>query len=225
MTATITPPTPQAPSALAPRFDGVVLDGISWETYERLREELDRTRQHARIVYNEGRMLVMSPRPEHETWKMMLDGLLVMLATERNIPMRRLGSTTWRRRTLRKGLEADQYYYVQHESLVRGRMDIDLQHDPPPDLAVEIEFTHHPVDLPSLYAELGVPELWRYDGHRLTVSRLGPDRQYVPAEMSLAFPFLRPAELERFMAMAVTTDETSILLAFRDWVRKIPPTP
>jgi Uma2 family endonuclease len=145
-----------------------------------------------------------------------------MLATERKIPIRRLGSTTWRRE-LRKGLEADQCYYVQHESLIRGRMDIDLQRDPPPDLAIEIEFTHHAVDLPDLYADLGVPELWRYDGHRLTVLHLSTGRQYAPAELSLAFPFLRPTELERFVAMAPTTDETSILLAFRDWIRTLRP--
>ena len=228
MTATIAPPTSQAPPAPAPQSVGVLsgsvlLDGISWETYERLRDDIDRSRQHARILYDEGRMLIMSPRPEHESWKMLFDGLLVMLATERRIPIRRLGSTTWRREPGRKGLEADQCYYVQHEPLVRGRMDINLRGDPPPDLAIEVEFTHHPIDLAALYAELGVPELWQYDGLRLTVLHLGPDRTYVRAEKSLAFPFLRPAELERFLSMARTTDETSILLAFRDWVRTLGP--
>ena len=32
-----------------------------------------------------------------------------------------------------------------------------------------------------------------------------------------------PADLEGFLAMLPATDETSILLAFRDWVRALPP--
>ena len=166
----------------------------------------------------------MSPRPEHETWKMMMDALLVTMAIERKIAMRRLGSTTWRRPN-RKGIEADQCYYVQHEPQVRGRMEIDLSSGPPPDLAIDIEFTHHPIDLPNLYAALGVPELWRFDGRRLSVHTLGPDAKYAPVEMSLAFPFLRPSDLERFLAMSPGMDDISIVLTFREWVRALPPSP
>src|SRR4051794_18420402 len=113
MTATLTPQAPPAPNS-----DGMVLDGISWKTYQRLRDELDEAGQNVRITYDRGRMSLMSPRPDHERWKMMIGGILDVLAVERRIPMSRLGSTTWRRRGKRRGLEADQCYYVQHEARV-----------------------------------------------------------------------------------------------------------
>jgi Uma2 family endonuclease len=218
MTATIAPPTFAAP---APRFDGFMMHGITWRTYVRLRDELDEARQNVRITYDRGRMALMSPRPDHEKWKTLLGSLLSVLAMERNIPVSCLGSTTWRRRGKRRGLEADQCYYVQHEAHVRGRLNIDLRRDPPPDLAIEIEVTHHPIDRLSIYAALGVPEVWRFNGRRLTTLHLAEARKYTPAEFSLAFPFLRPSELERFVAMSPASDDTTILVAFRDWVRTL----
>src|SRR5687768_6005277 len=130
MTATIGPPTTRAASP--PPYDGIVLDGISWQTYVRLRHDLDERGQDVRITYDRGRMAVMSPRPDHEKWKNILGLLLGVLAMERKISMSSLGSTTWRRRKKRRGLEADQCYYIQHEPQVRGRLDIDLRRDPPP---------------------------------------------------------------------------------------------
>jgi len=35
---------------------------------------------------------------------------------------------------------------------------------PPPDLVVEVAITHTDIDKRSLYAAMGVPEFWRYDG-------------------------------------------------------------
>jgi Uma2 family endonuclease len=218
MTATISPPHEHTASHT---FGGVLLDGISWNTYKRLRAELDDSGQNVRVTYDRGRMALMSPRPEHEKWKMMIGAMLDVLALERRIPMSRLGSTTWRRDKNQRGLEADQCYYVQHERQVRGRTDLDLKRDPPPDWAIEIELTHHPLDRQSIFADLGIPELWRFDGERVTTLHLAGGK-YHPADVSLAFPFLRPAELERFVALLTSKDETSILLAFRDWVRSVP---
>jgi Uma2 family endonuclease len=201
-------------------MDGIVLDGVSWETYERLREELDDRGQRVYITYDRGRMVLMSPRPEHETWKRFIGRMVETFSMELNIPIRSVGSTTWRRREVEKGLEPDESYYVQREPSVRGRLGIDLRRDPPPDLAIEVEFTHHPADREGVYASLGVPELWHYDGEHLTCLQLGHDGKYQPAERSAAFPFLRPAQLEPFLTLITTTDETSLMRQFRDWVRQ-----
>lgn len=215
------PPSPSSPprrSYAPPALDGIVLDGISWETYERLRDELDDCGQHVYITYDQGRMVLMSPRPEHETWKKFIGRMVEALSLVLRIPIRSLGNTTWRRKDVRRGLESDECYYVQREKEIRGKLDIDLRRDPPPDLAIEVELTHHPVDRENVYASLGIPELWHYDGQRMTCHLLGPDGRYAPAERSAAFPFLRPADLEPFIAMLPATDETSIIAAFHDWV-------
>ena len=53
---------------------------------------------------------------------------------------------------------------------MHGRTDIDLKRDPPPDLAVEIDITRHPLDRPSIDEALGVGELWRYNGKRFALA-------------------------------------------------------
>jgi Uma2 family endonuclease len=133
--------------------------------------------------------------------------------------MSRLGSTTFRRRELRKGLEPDECYYIQHEEQIRNREEIDLTRDPPPDLVIEIDITHRAIGREAIYAGLGVPEVWRYDGLRLIALRLGPDGKYLPIETSAAFPFLRVAELEPFLKMISAAGRTKTMRAFRDWVR------
>jgi Uma2 family endonuclease len=226
MTVAVPPPgSPSSqprPTYAPPALDGIVLEGVSWETYERLRDELDDCGQHVYITYDQGRMVLMSPRPEHERWKRFIGRLVEALSFERRIPIAPLGNTTWCRKDVRRGLEADECYYVQHENNVRGKLDINLRRDPPPDLAIEIELTHHPVDREGVYAALGVPEVWHYDGQRLTCHLLGAAGKYDAAEYSAAFPFLRPSELERFVAMLPATDENSIIAAFLEWVRAQP---
>jgi Uma2 family endonuclease len=97
--------------------------------------------------------------------------------------------------------------------------DLDLKKDPPPDLAVEVDVTHHLIDRLKVYAGLGVPEVWVCRFDRVRCMHLSKGR-YREAERSFAFPFLRPSELERFLAMRNTTDETTLMRAFAEWVRK-----
>jgi len=137
---------------------------------------------------------------------------------ERGIPIGSLGSTTFRRKDLAKGLEPDECYYIQHESAVRGKKRIELPADPPPDLAVEIDITHREIDRESIYAALGVPEIWVFDGQRLSAIVLS-EGKYRASETSAAFAFLQVADLERFIGMVEKTDETTVMRAFRDWIR------
>ena len=48
--------------------------------------------------------------------------------------------------------------------------------DPPPDIVVEVVVTHPSVSKFPLCAELGIPEIWTYDGSRLAMYQLrGPE--------------------------------------------------
>lgn len=197
--------------------DRVVLHDVSWRAYETLLEEVgDRS---ARLTYSDGSLEIMSPGQVHENWKGILGKLIETLALELGVEIKNLCSTTLRREDLEKGLEPDECYYIQHEEQVRGLSTIDLTRDPPPDLAVEIDITHRAIDREAIYAALGVPELWRFDGRQLIVQRLDPDGRYQQSETSVAFPSLRAADLSPFLKMVGTTGETSIIRSFRDWVR------
>jgi Uma2 family endonuclease len=95
-----------------------------------------------------------------------------------------------------------------------------LPKDPPPDLAIEIDITSRSIPRLPIYAALGVPEIWRYDGNRVQCLHLLKDGQYHEAEKSLSFAMLRPADLLRFVRQAEATDQTTVAKSFRKWVRK-----
>lgn len=195
----------------------VVLRGVSWELYEKILREIGD--QPLYLTYDEGDLEILSPSRVHERWKTLIGRLLELLTLERNVPIESLGSTTFKRADLAKGLEPDECYYIQHEAAVRGRDDVDLDRDPPPDLVVEVDIAHHAVDRERIYAALGVPELWKFDGHRLEAWVLGPDRAYRRQDHSRAFPELAMQDLQRFLDMRRDHDETTVMRAFRDWLR------
>jgi hypothetical protein len=71
----------------------------------------------------------------------------------------------------------------------------------------------------AIFAVLGVPEVWLYDGRSLRVRLLGPDGRYTDNPRSQAFPFLPLAEVTRFLSLRTTMSESDLLRGFRDWVR------
>jgi Uma2 family endonuclease len=221
MTLMTSPVEAAKPDATAPTYDPqprprFTLENVSWELYELLLRDV--AGQHVRITYDSGRMVLMSPLPIHDKLKKMIGMLIEATAVTLGIPMAMLGSTTWKRRDLAEGLEADACYYIQNEARVRALKGFDLTRDPPPDLAVEIEVTHNPIDRPSIYAALGVGEVWRHDGQRVQFLKLGPDRTYQPCAASVALPMLTPADIDRHLALLWTVPDTDIIRRFRDWL-------
>jgi Uma2 family endonuclease len=202
---------------------GVLLEGVAWSTYVRLSRDLDRAGSKAQLVYIEGRLGIVSPRlPEHESVKKLVARFVELISLELDIPIRSLGESTWRRKKLGKGCEPDESYYIQHEPRIGGRTKINLKKDPPPDLIVEVEITNDPLEKFPVYAALGVPEIWHYDRTLLRCLHLARGGTYAEAEKSLAFPFLRPAEMSRFLDMLSSEGEHAVVRAFRDWVRALP---
>ena len=132
------------PPALS--FDDIqhfVMEDASWDLYEKLLRDIgDRP---IRVTYDDGRMEIMSPLPEHEQPKTLIGRMIEMLAFEMNKPMASLGSTTFRRKEKAKGLEPDECYYFKDEAKMRGRKRLDLKKDPPPELVVEIDVTSRSV--------------------------------------------------------------------------------
>ncbi|MGH7178731.1 MAG: Uma2 family endonuclease, partial [Tepidisphaeraceae bacterium] len=63
--------------------DAVVLDGVSWETYESLLRDFEDSGQHKRVTYDRGRMEILSPLPKHEKWKSLLGRFVEAICDER----------------------------------------------------------------------------------------------------------------------------------------------
>ena len=196
---------------------GILLTNISWKTYESLLNEL--TQQGGiRLTYDRGNLEIMTPSAPHEGSKKILGRFVESVSEELNVEIRSLGSLTCRREDLARGLEPDQCYYIQNENVVWDKQQIDLNQDPPPDLVVEIDVTSSSIDRLSLYASLGVPEVWRYDGNRLIIYQLEA-QEYIERDVSPTFPFLSQIEMLRFLELRRTTKENALIRLFREWVR------
>ncbi|MEO0406564.1 MAG: Uma2 family endonuclease [Cyanobacteria bacterium P01_A01_bin.135] len=205
-------------AAIAAPSRQVVLRGVSWGTYQALVRDLE-SEPGKRLTYDQEILEIMVPLPSHEGYKKLLGRMVEVTTEETETEIRSLGSTTWSREDLRKGLEADECYYIQNERAVRGQDAIDLGVDPPPDLAIEVDITSSSMERMGIYRALGVPEVWRFDGEVLRIYRLVAG-DYREQDASEALPLLEKGEILRFLQMSGTMGETSWVRAFRRWVRE-----
>jgi len=195
----------------------VLLRNISWQTYQDLLKDLEE-QPGIRLSYDRGLLEIMAPSPPHENYKKVLGRFVETLTEELNIEIKSLGSLTCKREDLARGLEPDQCYYIQNEAVVRTLDEIDFNQDPPPDLVIEIDITSSSINRLSLYAALGVPEVWRYDARAITIYRLEGE-SYQVCDRSPTFPFLQPTVIIQFLELRKTRGETSMIRSFREWVR------
>jgi Uma2 family endonuclease len=178
------------------------------------------TPRRLRITYSCGELEAMTLSSKHEGSKKLLAQMVEVLTEELGIERASKGSMTFQREDLRKGIEPDECWWIANEPLVRGRQNINPLTDPPPDLVLEIEISRSMLNRMAIWAALRVPEVWRYDGK--TVSFWGLTRAGVYEELShsLALPFLRAKELQRFLRQSRTMGEVQLLRGFRKGVRE-----
>ena len=202
-------------TSLTPPTEIIHLSGISWQTYEMLLKELGDRR--LRLTYNRGNLEIMAPAPEHELGKEVLGRFIETLAEELEVQIYPLGSTTFQRPEL-SGAEPDKCFYIRNISAVRGKRRLDLTEDPAPDLVVEIDVTSSSQNRLQVYADLGVAEVWIYDGTSLAVKQL-QNGTYITSQGSQFFSSLPIPEIAGFLQQAGTIDYLELVKAFRNWVR------
>lgn len=194
------------------------LNDVSWEEYEELVAQMGDNKPGYHVSYDRGRLEVMSPRSDHEGPKDFILSLVRTISEETDTPLETFGSTTYRRRSKLKGAEPDTSFYVQNAARVIGPRVLDLESDPPPDVVVEIDTTNESSGKFPIYAALGVPEMWLYDGEKMTFYRLA-GQDYAEAPQSLAFPLLTAEVLTEFIERSEREGQTAALKAFRKWAR------
>jgi Uma2 family endonuclease len=196
----------------------VMLQGITWQTYQSLVLELE-SQPTKRLTYDNGVLEIWIPLPPHETYKRWLGRLVEIVAEEMDLEIRSLSSATWSRKDLLKGVEADECYYIQNEAAVRGKMEIDLTVDPPPDLAIEIDISSPSLPRLPIYAALSVPEIWQFDGEQFQILQLVAG-EYEAQPQSQALPIVTVEIAKNFIAQAQEIGETSWAKAVRQRVRQ-----
>jgi Uma2 family endonuclease len=203
-----------------------VLHGITWKTYLKLRDNEHNYR--IRMTYLDGTLILMSPQQidDNSGW---LLALVVSTVTEMlRIPCLGTMTTTLRRKGDRprkgSGKEPDfGFYFRDKEPMIRGKEDIDLDVDPPPDLAIEVDNKADSSRALKLYARLGVPEVWRYKPREKTLwfGRLVGDH-YESIDRSLNLPRLTPALVVQALEEAERVGETDWKPWLRAWALELP---
>lgn len=201
---------------VAPAEQRLTLYHISWYTYEKLLEAFGEHRS-ARLTYDQGVLEFMVPLEAHENPSDLIGVFIRTLVEESGLSIKGLASTTLKRHDLQKGAEPDKCYYIQNELLVRGKT-VDLDRDPPPDLVVEVDITHTDIDKNALYARMGVPEFWRYNGEVLKIYQLSQG-VYQEVDISPTFSWVQKEIFYHFLEQCKIQGEAQAIRSFRSWVQ------
>jgi Uma2 family endonuclease len=200
-----------------PLGKSLLLREVSWAEFEAILAELGNHRS-TRIAYADGFLEIMAPLPEHEYFKQSISTAIEDMAEVLQQDYECYGSTTWRLRAQQAGIEPDNCFYFQNEALVRGKLEFDLDRDPPPDLALEVDLTSKSLDRLPIYARLGVPEIWCYDSGVLMIYLLA-DGCYVTSDQSRVFPTLNIRALPQLIEAQRSAGRLALRRSVREWVR------
>jgi Uma2 family endonuclease len=206
---TLAPPYP-----LADRVTGrVLMRNVSWDTYTSLLE--DSADGAIRFTYDHGLLEIEKPSRHHELIKRLVGEIVELCLRRSGMDFEPSGNATWREEAGLQGLEADESYHIQHAAEVRGKTELDLSVDPPPDLAIEVELTSSAIDKLPIYASLGVPEIWRVRANgTCQMLLLAVDGTYREIDASVCIPVLTRAILARFVLLREQVGHSEALRRF-----------
>ncbi|NUQ61798.1 MAG: Uma2 family endonuclease [Pirellulales bacterium] len=138
----------------------VILRHQTWADYEELLQcRQDNAAIKVRYNARTQEIRLMAPLPKHGKNSDVLSDLVKILLRHLGrewegfdpITLKRFGEA---------GLEPDWCVYIHNRNAILGKERIDLETDPPPDLALEVDATSP--SSPEDYEPLRIPELWIY---------------------------------------------------------------
>lgn len=194
----------------------VVFRGLNWQAYQQILTALPQARS-ARLIYDRGTLEITMPLEDHDFFSRMIGLFIRILVEELDLKIKTMGSTTLDYPNLDRGAEPDEAYYIQNQPRVTGR-NVDLTQDPPPDLIVEVDITHTDINKNRLYAAMGVPEFWRFNGRVLRIYQL-QNQAYVEVETSPTFPTIAKTQLYEFLEHC-KQDEVTASKSLRQWAQQ-----
>jgi Uma2 family endonuclease len=195
----------------------VVYRGVDWSFYERLVDSIPQS-SNMHVDYDGKDLEVMGKGRKHEIARRLLGRFVEAMSEELEIPYKSGGETTWKRREIARGLEADECYFFSPEKMAADNAALERGSDdiadyPNPDLAIEVDISPPQVDRAGIYAALGVAEVWRFDGDQLVIERLTPQGTYTAAPTSGFLP-VRAEYVRRWVMDEDARDESA-------WARRL----
>jgi len=199
-----------------PAGNQLLLRNVDWESFEQLLEELGDNRG-TRLSFSDNTVEIMSPMAAHENDKRIIGRIVETILEEMGVEYASLGSTTFKNEQMTQAVEPDECFYIQNEEKTRGKAKIDLEKDPPPDLAIEIDLTSRTRF--NNYEKLGVLELWRFDGKSLNINTL-QNNVYIESSQSRQFPNIPLKEaIPRFVEESKTHGRSKMIKSFKLWLK------
>jgi Uma2 family endonuclease len=195
-----------------------LLKNISWQTFKAMLADMGNER-NSRLTYDNGIVEIMTPLMQHENSNRLIEGFILVLCEEFGLEVKTTGSLTLTRDDLEKGGEPDSSCYIENEFLIRNKENIDLDQDPPPDLVLEVDYTRPKIDKLSLYASMGIPEFWRYNGTVLRIYTLSGN-EYSEVEVSPTFVPVSVRDIPQFIQESKKIGQLAAKSAFCTWVRQ-----
>jgi Uma2 family endonuclease len=200
--------------------DAWVCIPATWATYLRLLDDRGE-RSRPRYIYHDGRLTIVSPGVNHELLKGRLSALLQEILLALRIRYVPTGSVTLLPGEVgTRGIEGDSSYYFTNLDWVKGREQLVMGVDPPPDLEIEVVVSHPVSEALAVHAAFGVREVWVCGSGVLTFLVLQPDGRYEPSASSLNLPVVRSDELASWLFRDAAADLMGLLLEFREWVAR-----
>lgn len=194
----------------------LVMYDVSWAFYQRVLDHIGNG--SLRVTFDCGSMEITRSLLEHERAKGAFIRLLEMMTLELDVESINLGSTTFCREDAQFGIDPDVCFYLMNADRIRRMKRFDPAKYPPPDLVIDMDIVRRAIPRLPVYAALDVPELWRFDGAKLTVLVL-QSGTYRQAGRSPTFRLLPMDLFSEFIRRALHEEQTSVVRAFRDWLR------
>jgi Uma2 family endonuclease len=201
----------------------LLIDNLDWSAYVGINDAIVE-RPNLKMVYCDRRLTLVSKGLRHNRYASRLGCLVNALAAALKMRWEIAASATFRKPEKRVGVEGDgTFYFGPHADIMKGPKDIDLDTQPPPDLAIEVEVSRSADDAVIVWGRLGVPEVWRFDPIAWECSFRGRHRNatYGHREMSLAFPTLKPDDVIEQMRLADELGTGEWYARLPRWVRKV----
>ena len=135
----------------------------------------------------------------------MIARLIETYAVEKRLTLNGYGSTTFKKEARERGAEPDECYVLGPLQEV-------------PDIAIEVVLSSGGVDKLSVYAGLGVPEVWFFENGSFDLFRLGIGAQ-AGYERIARSTFLSELDLDLLGTFLDREDQTEAVIAYRDAIR------
>jgi Uma2 family endonuclease len=194
----------------------IEMNNVSWREYTAMLRVIG-NRPTPRLIYLDGNLTLVTSSQAHERIKKRLGMLVSEVAAGLRVPHMATGQMTFRREARQAGVEGDETYYIANVGRVLGKT-IDLEVDPPPDLAIESVVGNPARKAIATFCRLRVPEVWACDNLRLRILLLQENGRYAESPTSAAFPFLTAAEIFEWVSRPGVDDDTEWMLEVRRWV-------